>query len=134
MRVPRFVKIVGWIFLTIAAFWIWYSIAADYSYGAVSGTYTLRRNAETATLVLTRDQRFQEDLLYRGKLLHAQGSWHRSGEGGIDFSSEFIKIPGEEFDASGVAYGYIYKRLGLFLSIVLAPDPGGPTFHKKLFG
>jgi len=133
MKVPKSVRIAGGVFLFLAAFWIWYMVAADYSYSAVSGTYTYRLNGETTTLVLRKDHSFQEELIHQGKISHAQGSWHRPGEGGIGFSTAFLKVPGEEFDADGNAHGYIHKSFGLFFSITLAPDPGGPRFHKKLF-
>ncbi|MFZ1086233.1 MAG: hypothetical protein WAN35_14810 [Terracidiphilus sp.] len=133
MKIPKSLPIVGWIFLSFAVFWAWYMVAADYSYSAVSGTYVCRMNREKTILVLKEDHSFQEDISRQGKLLHAEGIWHRSGEGGIDFSKEFIKVSGEEVHANGTAWGYIYKSFGLLFSITLAPDPGGPRFHKKLF-
>ena len=62
----------------------------------------------------------------------AEGSWHVFGEGGIAFSEEFLKVPGEEMGASGRPYGQIRNWFGI-VSITLAPNPGGPRLHKKLF-
>jgi hypothetical protein len=132
MKVSRPVRIIGWFFLSLAVFWTWYMVAADYSYRAVSGTYVCRMNGEKTTLVLKEDKSFQEEAVRQGKVLHAQGSWYRYGESGIGFSKEFIKVPGEEIHADGSAYGYIYKRFGLFFSITLAPDQDGPKLYKKL--
>jgi hypothetical protein len=133
MRVPRTIRVVSWILFSVFAFCVWYYIAADYDYSAVAGTYTLQENGETSTLALRRDRTFVEDLYVQGKVMRAQGRWRRVGEGGISFSKEFLQVPGEEFDRDGNAYGYIHKSLGLLFSITLAPDAGGPTFHKKLF-
>jgi hypothetical protein len=132
MKVSKPVRIIGWVFLSLAAFCAWYSVASNYDYSAVSGTYICRMNGEMTTLVLKEDQSFQEEAVRQGKVLHAQGSWYRYGESGIGFSMEFIKIPGEEIHVDGSAYGYIYKRFGLFFSITLAPDQNGPKLYKKL--
>jgi hypothetical protein len=121
------------ILLSIIIFWVWYSVAANYDYGALSGTYSLRLKGETSTLVLKRDRSFQQELIHEGKTERAQGSWRRVGEGGVVFSKEFIKVPGQEIRPDGQADGEFKKRLGLFPSIAMSPDPGGPTFRKKLF-
>lgn len=68
--------------LFLALTWCWYAVAADYSYRAVAGTYIFRSNAESSTLFLGRDQRFQQNLSRDGKVEHAQGTWRRIGEGG----------------------------------------------------
>jgi hypothetical protein len=135
MRLNTSAKVSGGVLLAILLFWIWYSVAADYSYKAVSGTYDLRGSGETSTLVLKPDRSFQQDLVRAGKSEHAEGSWHRSGEGGIDFSKEFLKVTGQEMEPDGGFAGHIEKSLGLFVSIELNanPAPGGPTFHKRLF-
>lgn len=49
------------------------------------------------------------------------------------FSKEFLKVSGQEVRPDGQVDGEVRKRLGLFLSIALNPDPGGPVFRKKLF-
>jgi len=121
------------VILLVVFLWAWYSIAADYGYKAVSGVYVLRVNGETSILVLKPDQTFQQELLRSGKTQHAEGSWRLFGEGHVAFSREFINIPGEELSLDGAAYAQVKKSFGIFLSIALDPNPGGPTYHKKLF-
>jgi hypothetical protein len=112
---------------------LFYLEASNFGDDAVSGTYTLRHTGEQSTLVLRPDHSFHQELKTAGTDIHAEGNWRVSGEGHIAFSKEFLKVSGEEFSPAGQAYGQIENRFGL-LSITLAPNPDGPTFHKKLFG
>ncbi len=126
-------KLVGGVLLMAVVVGVaWYSVAANYSYGAVSGTYSLRHDGEESTLVLKRDRSFQQELKHDGRVERSQGTWRRIGEGGVVLSKEFLKLPGQVTRADGQADGEVRKNLGLFISIALAPDPGGPVFHKKL--
>jgi hypothetical protein len=135
MKVPKSARIVVWIFFALAAFWIWYMVAADYSYSAVSGTYTFRLDGEESTLVLNKDQSFQQELMRQGKVEHAQGTWRRIGEGGVVFSKEFLPVGDVQAESDGSTYGEVQKNfLELIPSIVLGPDRDhGPRFHIKLF-
>jgi hypothetical protein len=116
--------------LTLGLFWYWEG--ENFSDGAVSGTYTFQLNGEKSILVLTPDHRFQQELDGPGAVRRAEGSWRVSGEGHIAFSSEFLKVSGEEMSPAGQAYGQIENWFGI-VSITLAPNPDGPRFHKKLF-
>jgi len=118
--------------LTVVLGLFWYWEGENFSDGAVCGTYTLRQNGEVVTLVLTPDHRFQQELDGPGAVRRAEGSWRVSGEGHIAFSSEFLKVSGEEMSPAGQAYGQIENWFGI-VSITLAPNPDGPRFHKKLF-
>ena len=109
----------------------WYSIASNYSYGVVSGVYNFKLGAEECVLVLKEDLSFQQELKRNGSVEYGQGSWRRLGEGGVVFSKDFLKVSGQETRSDGQAYGEVKKRLGVFISIALNPDPGGPVFHKK---
>lgn len=66
----------------------------------------------------------------KGQVQRAQGYWNRFGEAHVAFSSEFLKLPGQDYDTSGQAHGEFEKILGLFPKLSLAPIPGGPIFHK----
>jgi hypothetical protein len=121
------------VLFSMAAFWLWYSVAANYDYDALAGTYVFRGNGETSTLYLRVDRTFSQELSRSGEVRKSQGHWHRSGESGVSFSSEFLKVSGEEMDAEGTAYGFFEKTFGLFPTLVLAPLTNGPQFHKKLF-
>lgn len=132
MKMTAPARAIGTVFFLALLGWVWYSITADYGYRAVSGTYSFQLQGETSTLVLKEDRSFQQELAYGGKVERASGKWRRIGEGGVVFSKEFLKIPGQEVRADGQVDGEFKKNLGLFLSIVFNPDPGGPVFRKKL--
>jgi hypothetical protein len=121
------------IFLLVVLFFVWYSVAADYGYGAVTGSYSFGSNGEESTLVLRKDQSFQQEVKHDGRVERSQGTWRRIGEGGVVFSKEFLKLPGQVTRTNGEADGEVRKRFGLFLSIGFNPDPGGPVFHKRMF-
>ncbi|HEY3625080.1 MAG TPA: hypothetical protein VGL00_02315 [Terracidiphilus sp.] len=119
--------------LVVVIFWLWYSVAANYDYDALSGTYTFNRDSEKCTLYLRPNQTFSEELNRGGVVKEAQGRWHRYGEAHVSFSAEFLKVSGQELNASGEAHGQFDKTLGLHPYLTLAPLPDGPTFHKKWF-
>jgi len=124
---------VGTVLFLILAFWAWYSIAANYDYGAVAGTYIFRGNGETCTLHLHADRSFEQELSRSGATQKAHGHWHRYGQSHVSFSSEFLELFGEEMNAGGEAHGQFEKLIGIFPTLVLAPIPKGPKFHRKLF-
>lgn len=110
----------GGVFLLIClCFVFWYVVAVDYGDGVVSGTYHLSQNGETSTLVLKPDHSFKQELNHSGKAEHAEGNWHRSGEGGISFSKEFIRVSGQELDPDGTAFCDMHKTLGFLVSLSL---------------
>lgn len=117
-----------------ALFVIWYRAAANYDYGALSGTYVFQDGRETCTLRLLPDRTFVQEIKRSGKVERSEGHWNRYGEAHVSFSSEFLKLWGEEMNAAGEAHGEFDKKLGIFPFLVLAPIPSGPTFHRKLFG
>ena len=135
MKVPKPVRIGGWIFLSFAVFSIWFMVAADYGYGAVSGTYTFRQGGESSTLTLRKDRTFRQKRDREGKIECAQGNWRRIGEGGVNFSKKFLPIGQIRAESDGSIYGEVQKSfLELIPSIVLGPDRyGGPRFHRELF-
>jgi hypothetical protein len=132
-QIKKLVLAVGVLVLVAGAFVGWYSIAANYDYGALSGIYTLSQNGEKCTLHLRPDQTFTEELNRGGVVQEAQGRWRRYGQAHVSFSGEFLKVAGQELNASGESHGQFDKAMGLFPSLTLAPLPDGPTFHKKLF-
>jgi len=135
MKVPKPVQIGCWILLFFAAFWFWYMVAADYGYQAVSGTYRFQQGGESSTLILKRDRTFLQERNRQGEIERAQGVWHRSGEGGIEFSKEFLSISQVSPESDGFTYGEVQKSfLELIPSIVLGPNRDhGPRFHKQFF-
>lgn len=115
-----FARKLGAVVVVIAFALAWFVIASDYGDGVTSGTYHLAQNGETSILILNPNHTFQQELNRLGKVQHASGNWHRSGEAGVSFSKEFLEISGQEFGADGVAYGHIEKKLGLLVSLRLS--------------
>ena len=135
MKVPKFVRISGWVFLSLAVFWIWYMVAADYSYSAVAGTYIFQSNGEKSTLILKKDQSFQQELVRQSKVERTRGTWRRIGEGGVVFSKEFLPVGHVQVESDGFTYGQVQKSFfELIPSIVLGQDRDHcARFHIKFF-
>ncbi len=133
MTIKTIARVSGVLMLGLITFVAWYSIASNYDYDVLAGTYSLRRDGETLTLVLKKDRSFQEEFIHDGKVEHSQSSWRRIGEGGVVFSKEFIRASGQEIMPDGEAYAAVKKTLGLFPSIHCAPDSSGPVFSKRYF-
>ncbi len=133
MAMNRSARMSAVVLVLIVLLGVWYSLASNHSYGALAGTYVFSRNGEKCTLYLRADQTFFEELDRSGALQKAQGQWHRYGEAHVSFSSEFLKVSGQEFNAAGEAHGEFDKTLGLLPFLTLAPIPDGPVLQKKLF-
>jgi hypothetical protein len=125
------IRIIGTFLLAAVAFSAWYYIAANYDYQALSGTYVYWTNNESCVLRLYPNRTFVQEVSSKGQVQRAQGYWNRFGEAHVSFSGEFLKLPGQDFDASGQSHGEFEKILGLFPKLSLAPIPGGPRFHKR---
>jgi len=121
------------ILLVIVLFWVWYGVASNYDYGSLEGTYVYQGNGEICTLLLRPDRTFVQELNRSGEIQKSQGQWHRYGQAHVSFSSEFLKLPGEELNGDGQAHGQFAKAFGLFPALVLAPVPNGPRFQRKFF-
>jgi len=108
-------------------------MASDYSYGAIAGTYQYRSDSGTSMLILKKDQIFYQEVNINGKIQRVQGTWRKLGEGRVVFSNQFVRLPEQMVRPDGQADGEIEKRIGLFRSIHLNPDPGGPVFRRQTF-
>jgi hypothetical protein len=135
MAVKRFSRAGLLLLIAILLFWTWYWKAVDYSDNAIAGTYTYAGNGETSTLVLKKDQTFQQELNRGGTSEHAQGNWRRYGEGGIAFSKGFVPVATVKAESDGRMRGEVRKVfLELVPVIVLGPDrDNGPRFHRSFF-
>ena len=127
-----------------AAFWLWYCIAANYDYDALAGTYTFKGQGVSCKLLLRADQTFHEEVTEAGKTRFADGAWHRSGMSGVDFSLQFIRLPGEKTfvedhgqGEGGPAdlqfYGHFKKVLGIYTELTLNTIYPGPVLYKNPF-
>lgn len=109
----------GCLSVIVVCFVLWYIVASDYGDGVAAGTYHFAQDGQTSTLVLKPDHSFQQELSDHGEAKHATGTWHRIGEGGIEFSKDFLLVSGQEPGADGSAYADMNKDLGLFVSLTL---------------
>jgi len=133
MRIGSGGKVIFGIVFGLALFMVWYAVAADYEYGALAGTYVLAANGTQCTLKLAPDHTFAEEIDNSSGRQIVQGQWHRYGEAHVSFSSQFIKVPGEELNAAGEAHGQFEKTLGVWPVLVLAPLPDGLRFRRHMF-
>jgi hypothetical protein len=140
----RSAKSAGVVFAAVLLFVGWYSVAANYDYGALAGTYSYNGNGVSSTLLLRKDRSFHQEVMERGRREVADGSWRRIGEGGVNFSKEFLRLPGaerfiEEFgegdgtEADSEFYGHFEKIAGVYPILKLNANPPGPTLYKKPF-
>ncbi|HZQ44449.1 MAG TPA: hypothetical protein VFA99_14435 [Acidobacteriaceae bacterium] len=133
-------------FVALFAFWGWWYVASNYDYSALAGTYAFRGDGVTSKLVLKSDQTFHQQVTIDGRTSTADGTWHRSGEAGVNFSIEFLRVPGaktfvEEFGKrygsieDNEFFGYFEKFLGIYppLHLYRVGELQGPVFHKQLF-
>jgi hypothetical protein len=120
--------------LVLVLFIGWYTVAANYDYSALAGVYVLNQNGERCVLDLRSDRSFTEELTQPGNIQRAAGTWHRYGQAHVTFSREFLRVSGQELNASGEAHGQFEKSLGSFPVLTLGPLPNGPQFRKRLVG
>ena len=134
-------------FGAVIAFWAWWFFAANYDYSMLAGTYVFRGQGVTSRLMLHSDRTFHQEVTQDGHTRTASGTWHRSGEAGVSFSIEFLRVPGgktfvEEFGKGygsiedNVFFGHFEKILGVYPILKINninADPPGPTFHKVWF-
>jgi len=128
-----FARVALGILLSVILFSAWWYVASSNDYGALAGTYVFAGNREKCTLNLHPDRTFEQELTRSGEIQKSRGHWYRYGQAHVLFSNEFLKLPGEELNASGEAHGQFDKTFGIFPTLTLAPLPDGPTFHRKLF-
>jgi hypothetical protein len=112
-------RVLGAFVVLVSAFALWYTVAADYSDSAISGTYRFSQIGVASSLVLNPDHTFHQMLNRSGTTEDVKGTWRRVGEGGIDFSKEFLVIPEQEPNPHGESFGDIHKDFGLLISINL---------------
>ena len=121
-----FAQIARAISVFVVAFVCWYVIASDYGDAVTSGTYSLVHGGERSTLVLRPDHTFTQEVRTLGQVRQAVGAWHRSGEGGVELSKEFLALPGQEQASDGTSHADLEN--GLVCWFVCASG------NMKLFG
>ena len=137
-------RVAGLVLLGLVIFLGWWASASNYDYSALAGTYAFHGQGVKSKLVLNADRTFHQEVTKNGQTQTANGTWHRSGEGGVDFSIEFLRVPGartflEEFGKGygsiedNEFYGHFEKILGIYPILKINANPLGPTFHKVWF-
>src|SRR5450631_407503 len=112
-----FGQIVGAALLFVALYIGWFIVASDYSDAVTSGTYSLVQRDDRSTLLLRSDHTFTQEVRTPGQVRQAAGAWHRLGEGGVEFSKEFLALPGQVPAADGTSYADIEKRFGILVRL-----------------
>lgn len=123
----------------------WYVVATGYGYSELSGTYKFNGPAVSTVLVLKADRSFLQEITKNGKVEHSTGSWHRIGEGGVTFSKEFIRLPGQQSyldrfgpdtsgnpESDGEFGGHFERMFGLYPVLHLDARPQDLTLPKAV--
>lgn len=105
--------------ILVVCFSLWLVVAMDYEDHVAVGKYSYKGSGESSTLVLNPDHTFQQSLRSGSDEQHSEGTWRRSGEGGISFSKEFLVVAGDEPRPDETTFGDMEKILGLFVRIRL---------------
>ncbi len=112
-------KVAGAILLFVALCICWFIIASDYSDAVTSGTYSLVQQDERSTLVLRPDHTFAQEVNAPGRIRQTAGTWRRLGEGGVEFSKEFLALHGQELAPDGTSYADMEKKFGILVRLHL---------------
>jgi len=96
---------------------VWGSAAFNYGDDVAVGKYHFAQAGVTCELVLKPDHTFAQELESAGSPARAQGTWRRVGEGGISFSSAFLKVPGVMIEPDGTTFADMHKLLELFVTL-----------------
>jgi hypothetical protein len=135
---------IGSILLAFVLFCVWFNIASDYDPPRLAGTYTFHSANLLSVLVLKGDETFTQTLTADGQTKYAQGTWRREGEGGVSFSGDFLRLPGQRSDADSPGseeasnphpefYGHFEKILTVYPKLSLDGGSKEIVLHKKLF-
>src|ERR1039457_2580251 len=126
-----FLKAICGVLLFIVLFCLWWCVASDNGYGALAGTYLFRGNGERCLLYLGSDRTFRQELSRAGEVKRSQGQWRRYGQAHVSFSHEFMRMAGEELNASGEAHGEFDRVFGLFPILSFGAASGRPSISQK---
>jgi hypothetical protein len=104
--------------------------AGNISARSIAGTYVFADNGVSSVLVIKPDHTYKQQFVHQGDAETVEGTWRLFGEAGIAFSKSFMRLPGQTINQDGVAYGQVKNTFG-FVSVTLAPNPGGPVLRKR---
>jgi hypothetical protein len=144
MALNRSARAAGITLLVIVLFCVWFNIASDYDPPRLAGTYIFQKANVSSTLRLKADETFTQTLTADGQTKHAQGTWHRIGEGGIVFSGAFLRLPGQRSFADSPGsdealwqqpefYGHFEKILTVYPKLSLDGGDNEVVLHRRLF-
>jgi len=123
---------------------IWFVIASGYDYSDLAGTYTTGGDRVSCSLILRPDATFHEELQDSIGAKSADGTWRRIGEGGVVFSSQFLRLPGQQSfsdrfgnDPKSITDadfgGHFNKILTVYPELDLDASPTDIRLRKELF-
>jgi len=122
-------RIAGPVFLLLAIALCWFLIASDYSDAAACGTYELTYDGLRSNLILLPDHTFKQDVSDARGVSQAKGTWRRFGQAGIQFSPDFLALPGQQGgEEDGSAYAHMERHFGILIRLAL------PTYEVVWYG
>jgi hypothetical protein len=144
MALNRSARAAGTTLILMVLFCIWFNIASDYDPPRLAGTYTFQNSNVSSVLRLKADETFTQTLTADGQTKQAQGSWHRIGEGGVVFSGDFLRLPGQRSYADSPASdeaswphpqfsGHFEKILTVYPKLSLDGGDKEVVLHRRLF-
>jgi hypothetical protein len=144
MALNRPARAAGLTIGVIALFCLWFNIASDYDPPRLTGTYTFHSANVSSVLRLKADETFTQTLTAGGQTEQAQGTWRRMGEGGVVFSGDFLRLPGQLSYADSPGSdeaswqhpefsGHFEKILTVYPRLSLDGGDKEVVLHRRLF-
>jgi hypothetical protein len=144
MLVKRAVRVLLIVLTVPILFCVWFNIAADYDPPRLAGTYTFHNANISTVLILKADETFTQTLTADGQTKYAKGTWHREGEGGVTFSGDFLRLPGQKSYADTPGsdeaswrypefYGHFEKIWTIYPKLSLDGGDKEIVLHRRLF-
>ena len=107
---------------------LWYGKAS--SNDSLPGTYAGDEPGVTATLVLSADHSFTQEIARSGTTHHATGTWNQDSDGTVRFSRTFLKTSGEPLRDDETASSIDPRGSNLQIEISMADHVSQPVFYK----
>ena len=144
MAMKRYARVAAIALLPFVLFWVWFNIASDYDPPRLAGTYTFHSSNASSILKLKADRTFTQTLTADGQTKSASGTWRRDGEGGVVFSGDFLRLPGQRSYADSPGseeaswphpefYGHFEKILTIYPKLSLDGGDKEVVMHRRLF-
>jgi hypothetical protein len=144
MLLKRAIRVLLLVLTIPILFCVWFNIASDYDPPRLAGTYTFRTANLSTVLKLNADETFTQTLTTNGQTKSGKGTWRRVGEGGVGFSGDFLRLPGQRSIADSPGsdeasnphpdfYGHFEKILTVYPKLSLDGGDKEIVLHRTLF-